>query len=373
MELILPVIEPLLRFSDGWEVLGNKILIRVKNGILAELIGERFMDVFKELESKGYLVELLYPGKEKRVFRETFDNFYYDKENEFAVIALKSLITNPSNYRIAIIFGDAGLGKTHLLKAMANKCLEIGKKPIYVQSQRILDEILSSYRNKKKPNFEFLKGADIILIDDLHLLKGKTFVLEFLARLVDKVESSGKTLVMSSQGSLFQFNDTPSFKTRLMSSLRLTLNPPTKRVRESIFKEACLRFGISPGYKAVDFVSNNINNPRGIIGAATRIKAYYDVYGIYPEGEELRRILGDLVEGGKLDVFKVFGRGKPGKYFIAYYLKKTGVSINEICEILDCSRATVYNYIKKAEEIMDKNPKWKEKVESLLNPIRSQP
>lgn len=372
MEWILPTIEPLLQLSDGWEVFGNKVLIKVKNGILAQLIRERFGDMLKELEEKGVFLEFVYPGKERKVFRETFDNFYYDKENEFVVVALKSIITKPSNYKIGIIFGDAGLGKTHLLKSVVNKGLEMGKKPIYVQSQRILDEMLSSYRERRKPKFEFLKGADIILIDDLHLLKGKNFVLEFLARLVDKVETAGKILIMSSQGSLSQYGDSPSFKTRLMSSLRLTLNPPTRKVRENIFKDACLRFGISPGRKTVDFVSKNIINPRGIIGAATRIKAYYDVYGMYPEREELRKILGDLMEGEKIDVFKFFGRGKPGRYFIAYYLKKTGNSIDQICEVLNCSRATVYNYLKKAEKIIEKDSNWRKRVEKVLNPIRSQ-
>jgi len=292
-------------------------------------------------------------------FPESFDNFYYERENEFTVSALRSIILNPSHYRIAVIFAPAGMGKTHLLKACANESLNLGEKAVYISSLRILEELISAYRERRKPNFEFLRGSKVILIDDIHILKGRGFALEFLARLMDKVESSGKILIMAGQGNPSQFSDSPSFKTRLMSALKLGINPPSRKVREKIFISACKRLGIDPPRRLRDFVVENVINPRGIIGSANRLGAYFEVFRSFPDDPS--EILGDLVE--MEDPFKLFGRGKVGKYLTAYYLKMKGKSVEEIAGILNCSRASVYNYIKRAKEILQKDEKLREKME----------
>jgi len=298
-------------------------------------------------------------------FFESFGNFYYDRENEFTVSALRSMILNPSYYRIAVIFAPAGMGKTHLLKACANEFLRSGEKAVYVSSLRILEELISAYRERRKLNFEFLRGSKAILIDDIHAFKGKGFALEFLARLMDKIESSGKMLIMAGQGNPSQFSDSQSFKTRLMSALKLGINPPSRMVRERIFSSACNRVGINPPSRIRDFVVENILNPRGIIGSVNRLGAYFEVFRSFPEN--LEEILGDLVERGEVDPFKIFGKGRQGKCLTAYYLKMKGKRAEEIAEILGCSRASVYNYIKRAKELLKKDKKMMEKMEGLLN------
>ncbi len=303
-------------------------------------------------------------GTFEPIFFESFENFYYDRENEFTVSALRSIVLKPSYYRTAVIFAPSGMGKTHLLRACANEFLRLGEKAVYVSSYRILEELITAYRERRKANFEFLRGCKAILIDDIHTLKGRTFALEFLGKLMDKVESSGKILIMAGQGNLSQFSDSPSLRTRLMSALRLGINPPSKVVREKIFSFACKRVGIDPPKRIRDFVVENIMNPRGIIGSISRIGVYFEVFRSFPE--DLDEILGDLVEREDTDPFRVFGKGKRGRYLTAYYLKMKGKRAEEVAEILGCSRASVYNYIKRAKEILQKDEKIRERMEGLL-------
>jgi hypothetical protein len=144
-----------------------------------------------------------------------------------------------------------------------------------------------------------------------------------------------------------------------MSALKLGINPPSRKVREKIFISACKRLGIDPPRRLRDFVVENVINPRGIIGSANRLGAYFEVFRSFPDDPS--EILGDLVE--REDPFKIFGRGKVGKYLTAYYLKMKGKRAEEIAGILNCSRASVYNYIKRAREILQKDEKLREKME----------
>ncbi len=353
-----------MEICDDYELKGNTIVFNVKNELLVHMIKDRFRNDITRLENKGIKVEFRYPAKE--IYYESFNNFFYGKENEFTVLALKSLITNSVYYRVAVLFGDSGLGKTHLLKALANESLKLSKKPVYFSAHKVFTTLLDSYRQRKKPDFDFLKGAEVILIDDLHLVSNRSFVLDFISRLMDKVETTKKVLIMASQGNINSFSGNRSFKTRLMSSLRVSLSIPSVGVRKRIFISACDRFGVSPNISITNYVSENITNPRAIIGAATRFKAYYDVYGKYPETDEFMEIIEDLCDEESLDIFKVFGKGKPGIYVAALFLKKMGKSSKEISEMLGCSRSSVYNYIERAKEVLKKDKNLERKFNELV-------
>ncbi len=371
----LEIVRKIETMCEGFEVKGKRIIFKVRNAILEDLLRERFRVDINLLNAKGWEVEFNYPAKDIKIFPETFDNFFYGKENEFAVVALRSLVINRVYYRTAVVFGDAGMGKTHILKALANESIYTNRKPAYVSSNKILSELIEAYRSRKKETFAFLKNADVILVDDIHILKGRVFALEFMARLVDKVEGAGKILIMASRGSTNTFSMCPPFKTRVMSSLKVSLSTPSYEARRRIFGYFCLRLGINPSARIVDFVSKNISNPRAIIGAATRFKAYYDIYNLYPDYEKFVNMVDDLVDSNGIDPVRFFGKGKPGRYLYALFLKETGMKASEISETLGCSRATVYNYIKRATQVLKKDKKWAKKFNDMLNlfPKRSQP
>ncbi|NPA79801.1 MAG: ATP-binding protein [Thermotogae bacterium] len=352
---LLPFVDEVLETDDG-------IVLRCKNELLAKMLQDKFAEDIAEVERGfGIKVRFSYPKSEVKVFRESFENFFYGKENEFTVAALRSVALGSGTVSSVFLVGDAGMGKSHLLKATANLTGFTGRRAVYMTAGGILDRLVGSYKSGGNPDFSELRNAQVILIDDIHTLKDKVFALEFLSRIIDRAAAKGRTVIMASELDFRRFRNPPSFRTRLMSNLILRIHPHTPRVRRHILHFRLRLHGLDLPKEYVDYVVDKVHNPRALIGVVVRLRAHMDVYGSLPEFSRFRDLIADLTSEDEMDIFALFGvrdiRRKTADFYLAIYaMRLAGMSVKEISERAGCSRASVYNYIRRAKEILRNDP-----------------
>ena len=366
----------LLSFVDAVEEGSDGIVLRCKNEILAHMLRERFAEQIGEVEERlGIKVRFAYPKAKETVFKESFENFFYGKENEFTVAALRSVALGAGTVSSVFLVADAGMGKTHLLKATANLATFAGRKATYITAGWLMERLVGSYKSGGKPDFSNLKEADVVLIDDVHTLKDRTFALEFLGRLMDRASVKGKVVVMASEVGPRGFRRPASFRNRLMGNLVLRIHPYPEEVRRRILLSRLRMGGITLPPDYLSYVVEKVSNPRALIGVVVRVRAHMDVYGSLPDFQTFKDLIGDLLGDEEGDIFALFGvrnlrRKGPNFYLAVYAMRLTGAGIMEIADRVGCSRASVYNYIKRAKEILKNDPERAEEFNSKLRMLR---
>ncbi len=366
----------LLSFVDSVEESQNGIVLRCRNELLARMLQERFAEQINDVRERlGIEVQFVYPKAKEVVFRESFDNFFYGKENEFTVAALRSVAIGGGFLSAVFLVAEAGMGKTHLLKATANLASFTGRKAVYLTAGKIMEKLVGSYRNGGTPDFSSLKDAEVVLIDDVHTLKGRTFALEFLARLMDRASSTGRVVVMASEMGPRSFRKPKAFRNRLMSNLVLRIHPYPKLIRKRILHSRLRLQGINLPPEYEDYVVDKVHNPRALIGVAVRVRAHIDVYGSLPDFGTFKDLIADLVNDDGVDILSLFGvrdtrRKGTNLYLAVYAMRLVGFGVMEIAERVGCSRASVYNYIKRAKEILKNDPDRASEFNGKLKLIR---
>ncbi|NPB03072.1 MAG: AAA family ATPase [Thermotogae bacterium] len=365
----------LLSFVDRIEEKEGEIVLHCRNDILARMLQEKFADEIEDVESKLNLkVSFSYPRSAIKLFKESFDNFYYGKENEFTIAALRSIALGNGTLSSVLLVGSPGMGKTHLLKATANLSNFAGRKAVYLTAGRIVEKLISSYRNGDRPDFSNLKEASVILIDDIHVLKNRVFALEFLSRLIDRSSEKGKVIVMASEMEPAAFRRSSAFRSRLMSNVVLHIHPYPRNVRQLILQRRLDMQGVVLPSDYMDYVLDRVFNPRALIGVAVRVRAHFDIYSTVPDFSTFRSLIADLVEE-EVDLLNLFGVKSLKKrsrelYLAAYAMKLIGMRASEIADALGCSRASVYNYIKRAKAILQNDPQTTREFNAKMKLLR---
>ena len=141
--------------------------------------------------------------------KETFENFVVGPSNKFAYSAAKAVasntngvsVNNAMSYNPLFIYGNSGLGKTHLLNAIANRIKENdpSKKIIFVKAEEFTNEFLNHLSNKTTSLFhDKYRSADIIIIDDIQFLAGKETTQEEFFHTIDSYIVENKQIILSS-------------------------------------------------------------------------------------------------------------------------------------------------------------------------------
>ncbi len=132
----------------------------------------------------------------------TFENFVVGPNNEYAHAASMSVAENPATkYNPLYLYGESGLGKTHLMHAICSYILNnnVGKKVLYVTSEMFTNEIITAIRTRNTHNFrDKYRQADILLIDDVQFFQGKDQIQEELFNTFNSLYDNNKQIVISS-------------------------------------------------------------------------------------------------------------------------------------------------------------------------------
>ena len=182
----------------------------------------------------------------------TFDSFVVGKNNEFVYAAARSVADDPAGtYNPLFIYGGTGLGKTHLIQAIANKIVE--EKPelkvVYVTSEQFVNEIIDTMftgrgpdaREKSNKLRQYYRNADVLIIDDIQIIENKKAVQEEFFHTFNELVSKGKQIVITSDQPPQKLDALEErLRTRFAGGLLFDILPPNFETKIAILKRKAL-------------------------------------------------------------------------------------------------------------------------------------
>ena len=238
----------------------------------------------------------------------TFDNFVVGPSNRFAHGAATAVSNTPGQtYNPLFIYGPPGVGKTHLLYAIANGIRKA--KPdaniVYIKGDQFTNELIDAIKTGK--NIEFrskYREADMFLIDDVQFIAGKESTQEEFFHTFNKLYEEHKQIVMTSDrkpSDMLTLED--RLKTRFEWGLLADIQPPDYETRMAILKNKASQLGLKLDDEVCNYIAINItNNVRQIEGTVKKIMAYRDLNDMPMDLPNISRAIDDMfkVEGSAL-------------------------------------------------------------------------
>ncbi|MBR6824917.1 MAG: chromosomal replication initiator protein DnaA [Oscillospiraceae bacterium] len=299
------------------EITDRKLVLYSPSTYRKEMILDRFSDKILEAMREQFQsdVELIvldeeelpkYTGeKTKRRFVDfnshfTFDSFVVGPSNEHAYSAALAVAEERGKaYNPLFLYGQSGLGKTHLLYAIANRIQQ--KHPdfniVYIHSDQFTNEFIEAVRSGK--NFEFrekYRNADLLLIDDIQFITGKEGTqIEFFHTFNTLFESKRQIVMTSDRPPSDLAKLEERLRTRFEWGLIVDVQPPNYETRVAITKNKAQSLAIDLPDDVCDFIAEKLtNNVRQIEGTIKKIKAYHDLDKFPLDISHISKIIQDL-------------------------------------------------------------------------------
>lgn len=263
-----------------------------------ELVKETFMDVTGSIFKFEYVTEEEQEVNEEikenneTIFESgldskyNFDNFVSGESNKFAKAIGLAVAEKPgSMYNPLFIYGNSGLGKTHLMHAIGNYISHnSGKKVLYVTSEKFVDDFLSLYR-KNENNFKAVdnfkrkyRDIDVLMIDDIQYLEIASKTQQEFFNTFNELHNKNKQIIISSDRSPDDLKKLEErLRTRFNWGLTIDILPPDFDLRMAILDKKIEAQGISsfvPNEVKEYIASNCTTDIRKLEGALTRVFAY---------------------------------------------------------------------------------------------------
>ena len=223
----------------------------------------------------------------------TFENFIVGNSNKFAQAAALSVAENPGRiYNPLFLYGNSGVGKTHLMHAIGNYIVEhSGKKVLYVTSEQFIDEFLKSIRKDEDgTNFNYVeffknkyRNIDVLIIDDIQYLGGKQQSQQEFFHTFNNLFNDSKQIIVSSDRNpddLKQLEE--RLRTRFSWGLGVNISPPDYNLRRDIIKKKIVAGDFEKDFPedVIEYIASNIGpDVRHLEGAITRVVAYSAIMG----------------------------------------------------------------------------------------------
>jgi chromosomal replication initiator protein len=239
--------------------------------------------------------------------RFTFDTFVVGKPNEFAHACARRVAERPASpgFNPLFLFGGVGLGKTHLMHAVAWAIREKGAADgrgnltvAYMSAEKFMYRFIAALRSQSTMEFkESLRSVDVLLIDDLQFLIGKDNTQEEFFHTFNALVDAGKQIVVSSDkppSDLAGIED--RLRTRLGAGMVADLHATTYELRISILQAKAAQSGVPVPPKVLEFLAHKItSNVRELEGALNRLIAHANLFGRAITLEGAQEVLQDVL------------------------------------------------------------------------------
>jgi len=332
----------------------------------------------------------------------TFETFVVGPSNKLAYAASVSVAEHPAkNYNPLLIYGDSGLGKTHLIYAIANviRKNDPHAKIAYVKGDDLTNELVDAIREGKTAEMrEKYRQADLLLVDDVQFIAGKKQTQEEFFHTFNTLYESGRQIVLTSDrppSEMTQLED--RLRTRFEWGLLVDVAPPDFETRLAIVKNKAALLGMDLPDKIAAYVAENVTaNVRQLEGTINKILAYKDLLGNDADEETVTRAMQDILKRSNeyiptpeaileyiskyysLEESVIRGqqriRDAVSARQIAMYLIRsmTNLSLDDIGKQFDNrDHSTVLYSIKQVEKQMKKDPAFAETVKEIKTNINS--
>ena len=285
------------------DIIASRYVSNIQNA-LQELFSSQFqVEVLTEGELSAYEAEQkqpkkndFFPGTEEY----TFERFVVGSSNKFAHAAALAVAEMPGQvYNPLYIHGESGLGKTHLLYAIAHTVHQ--KHPnmsvVYVKGETFTNELIQAIREGRNQEFrDKYRFADVFLMDDVQFVAGRASTQEELFHTFNSLYELKKQIVFTSDRppkEMLRLED--RLKTRFEWGLLADIQPPDYETRMAIIKNKAISLGLELPDDVCNYIANNVtSNVRQIEGTVKKILAYRDLNDMPMDLPHISRAIDDM-------------------------------------------------------------------------------
>jgi chromosomal replication initiator protein len=259
-----------------------------------------------------------------------FETFVIGSSNRFAHAAAVAVAEAPGKaYNPLLIYGDSGLGKTHLLHAIGHyvRSLFSGARVRYVSSEEFTNEFINAIRDDKQDRFKRrYRDVDVLLIDDIQFLEGKIQTQEEFFHTFNTLHNANKQIVISSDRAPKRLEALEDrLRNRFEWGLITDVQPPDLETRIAILRKKAATERMTAPAEVLEFIASKIQtNIRELEGALIRVTAFANLNRQAVDLTLAEIVLKDLIpEGGEPDISAVLIIAQTAAYF--------GLSIDDLC------------------------------------------
>jgi chromosomal replication initiator protein len=260
----------------------------------------------------------------------TFETFVIGSSNRFAHAAAVAVAEAPAKaYNPLFIYGDSGLGKTHLLHAIGHyaQSLYHGVKVRYVSSEEFTNDFINMIRDGKQDGFRRrYRDVDVLLVDDIQFLENKEGTQEEFFHTFNTLHNASKQIVISSDRApkrLVTLED--RLRSRFEWGLLTDVQPPELETRIAILRKKAVQEGLNAPPEALEYIASRIStNIRELEGALIRVTAFASLNRQSVDLQLAEIVLKDLIpeaQGPEITAATIMGQ--TASYF--------GLSIDDLC------------------------------------------
>ena len=410
-------------FSDCRPVdwTGGKLVLSVKNEFTRKIIEQRFSEKIKaalrELFSEDVDVLLLAGDEEVLNYNETksggdgdflpemedytFDRFIVGNSNKFAHAAAMAVAEKPGGqgYNPLFIYGNSGLGKTHLLYAIGQRIhtADPTKKISYIKGDDFTNRLVHSIQQHKMQDFrEEFRNVDLLLVDDIQFIAGKQQTQEEFFHTFNSIYEAGNQIVVTSDRPPIEMSLLDDrLRTRFEWGLMADIQPPDLETRMAIVSNKARRLGLMLSPEAVEFIAAQVkSNIRQLEGVIKKLTAYKEILNEVITTDSVRRAIKDVIRTEETTPARILFetsayysvseeeiRGQNRARLVAearqvaMYLMRnlTQLSLSEIGEQFEGrNHSTVLSSIRKIEDSIKSDASMAAKIRDISSNINSQ-
>jgi chromosomal replication initiator protein len=337
--------------------------------------------------------------------RFTFDTFIIGDNSRFAAGAAKTVALDPfgTTYSPLFIYGDSGLGKTHLMNAIGIHILKTfpDTRVLFVSSENFTEDYVNAVRTSTMSRFkEKYRQVDVLLIDDIQFISGKEKTEEEVFNTFNTLYGMRKLMVFSSDRppqDILGIDD--RLKSRLNSGLSVDLQPPSYEVKVAILENKALLDGVpqQDGLSdVISFIAEAVkSNVRELEGAFNRVIFFSSATGTPLNKALAKQVLKDVISEqdrgptskdirkavasfygiqvsdlDSTDRSRAVARPRQIAQYLCYEL--TGLSYPKVAELFGKDYATVHHSHKKVKKMIEENPPFALKIGELIKKIQEE-
>lgn len=394
----------------------------LKKNVIQEHYLKILEDAFYDLFSFKIMVEVLTPDEKEKVLLSlnskakpepqnqntrigselyTFDTFVVGDSNRLAYNAAQAVASRPGGgYNPLFLYGESGLGKTHLLYAIYYAVHKAHPEYniVFVKGEQFTNEVTEAIRYKTTDQLRAkYRDKDMLLVDDIQFIAGKQATqVEFFNTFNDLHESGHQIVLTSDRPPSDMIQLEARLRSRFEWGLMVDIQPPDYETRVAIVQEKAIQMGLDLPRAVLEYIAENIkSNIRQIEGTVRKLLAFKELENATMDSETILRAVRDLIRDSDslmpspeiiieetakcygVEVSDIMSTSRTAKLTLArqvsmYIIRSlTQLSLPEIGRVFGRDHTTVMHSLEKVEKLMKSNREVSENIRDIKSNVNA--